>query len=191
MKRSILISMLIASSISAASVSAATIPQLAWPIAGATIQTVVEPFGFAYPIYAKRNAAKMVHWRETGIEIGAPANTLVSAAAPGTVVAAAPPSTISGYVIIEHDDGLGLGSASKFTTLYYGVTTITVNVGDQLNSGDPIASVAGTGSSALHFGTRNAAYDAVLSLAWDLPTKVAYGLPVFPEFYVDPLLSLP
>jgi murein DD-endopeptidase MepM/ murein hydrolase activator NlpD len=189
MKRSILVIMLIASSISTA--FAANIPQLVWPISGATHQSVIEPFGFAYPIYAKRNAAKMVHWRETGIEIGAPANTLVSAAAPGTVVAVAPPSAIGGYVIIEHDDGHGLGNSSKFTTLYYGVTAITVKVGDPVNHGDLIASVGGIGSSSLHFGIRNAAYDPVRSLAWDLPTKVAYSLPAFPEFYVNPLLSLP
>jgi murein DD-endopeptidase MepM/ murein hydrolase activator NlpD len=189
MKNSVLIIILIASSISTS--FAATIPQLVWPISGATQQSVIEPFGFAYPIYARRNAAKMVHWRETGLEIGAPANTIVSAAAPGTVVAAGSLSSIVPYVIIEHDDGLGLGNASKFTTLYYGVTAITVNVGDPVNQGDLIASVAGIGNSSLHFGIRNAAYDPLLSLAYDLPTWVAYGLPAFPEFYVDPLLSLP
>ncbi len=75
-----------------------------------------------------------------GIDLAAPAGTVVRAAADGVVTMAAPDLYFSGgTLIIAHGQGL--------TSSYLHLESISVGRGDQVEKGDPVATVGSTGRS--------------------------------------------
>ena len=84
-----------------------------------------------------------------GVDIAAPRGTSIGAAASGTVVFAGRRGGYGNTVIIEQADGK--------QTLYAHAEQLLVNVGDQVATGQPIATVGSTGRSTgphLHFEVR-------------------------------------
>lgn len=92
------------------------------------------------------------YWRSSrhrGVDIGAPANTTIYAAASGTVTTAAYNWSYGNYVVIQHSNG--------YSTLYAHASTLLVREGQSVNKGDAIARVGKTGVSTgnhLHFEVR-------------------------------------
>lgn len=89
------------------------------------------------------------------VDIGAPKNTPILAAAAGTVIVARDNGAWNGgygnYVVIQHDNGT--------QTLYAHATSVLVNVGDHVAQGQTIALVGRTGEATgyhLHFEVRGA-----------------------------------
>lgn len=87
-----------------------------------------------------------------GIDIGAPRGTNILASAAGTVIVARTAGWNGGYgnyVVVQHSNGT--------QTLYAHTSSILVSVGDQVNQGQPIATVGATGRATgahLHFEVR-------------------------------------
>ncbi len=82
----------------------------------------------------------------TGLDFAAPAGTDVVAAADGEVVSAGWEGAYGYQVVIEHEDG--------YQTTYSHLSTIRVDVGDEVDAGDHIGDVGNTGNttgSHLHF----------------------------------------
>jgi murein DD-endopeptidase MepM/ murein hydrolase activator NlpD len=113
--------------------------QLLWPAVG----PITSPFGWRiHPIFGTREL-------HTGIDIGAPDGSTVSAAAAGTVEFA---GTMTGYgnvLVIDHGGGLA--------TLYGHLSFYSVAVGQVVARGEPIGNVGCTGYCTgphLHFEVR-------------------------------------
>lgn len=110
-------------------------PGLSWPVPG--YSTISSGYGS--------------RWGTThlGIDIPAPMNTPVCAAAAGTVIIAKSHSSYGNYVVIDHGNG--------FCTLYAHNTYLAVSAGDTVSAGQVIAGVGTTGSSTgyhSHFEVR-------------------------------------
>ena len=179
------------------SVVAATITQtLAWP---SDTRTLIMPFSYLYPTYNPRRARNIIHWRDTGITIAAPAGSMVYAAEDGIVQSIITPDPMNPYgsVIIEHTDATA--SAVKYTTFYSGVVGVLPAVGTTVYKGNYIATVQDFGTAGLgwvtelHFGVRNTPYDnSMLAGIRSLPSIAValWGLPAFPDNYIDPITVL-
>jgi len=90
-----------------------------------------------------------------GVDIGAPKNTAILAAAAGTVIIAKGGGAWNGgygnYIVIQHDNGT--------QTLYSHATSLLVSPGDQVAQGQTIALIGRTGQATgyhLHFEIRGA-----------------------------------
>jgi LysM repeat protein len=90
-----------------------------------------------------------------GVDIGAPKNTPIIAAAEGTVIIAKDNGGWNGgygnYLVIQHPNGT--------QTLYAHATSLVVSVGDQIAQGQTVALVGRTGQATgyhLHFEVRGA-----------------------------------
>jgi len=116
----------------------------AWPLKGYT--RVSSGFGYrTHPVTGKKNSF------HKGIDLPAPKNTPITAAAAGTVVAAYNTSTGSygKYVIIDHGGG--------YLTVYAHCNKVLVKKGDKVTQGQQIAAIGTTGTSTgyhLHFEIR-------------------------------------
>ena len=191
----ILVTMILVGSMAGSGV-AATIQNLAWPSDTTTaIKPLMLPFGYVYPRANPRRSRYMIYFVDAGIDIAAPAGSNVYAAEAGTVKAVILPDPVMnpmGLVIIEHTDVTG----GTYTTSYSGVITTFLTVDLPVNKGEIIGTVQDFGTATaglvteLHFGVRNAPYDnSMLAGTRSLPTTavVSWGLPAFPEKYVDPI----
>jgi LysM repeat protein len=122
-----------------------------WPLARGTLTSSFGPRGQSF---------------HDGIDIGAPAGTLVRATRDGAVIYS---DTLRGYgnvVIIEHAGG--------YATVYAHNERNLVRAGDRVRQGDMVARVGGSGrtsGSNLHFEIRkdNVAHDPI----YFLPTQTA------------------
>ncbi len=108
---------------------------------------------FALPISYGTITQGLHGWN--GVDIGAPKNTPILAAANGTVIVAKNNGGWNGgygnYVVIQHPNGV--------QTLYAHATSVAVSVGDQVSQGQTIALVGKTGEATgyhLHFEVRGA-----------------------------------
>lgn len=84
-----------------------------------------------------------------GIDFRAPTGTRILATAPGTVITAGKTGGYGNMVEIDHGNGI--------TTRYAHLSTILVNVGDRITTGEPIARSGSTGRSTgphLHYEVR-------------------------------------
>ncbi|WAM34601.1 murein hydrolase activator EnvC family protein [Caldicellulosiruptor morganii] len=115
--------------------------KLLWPVDG--YYDITSYFGMRFHPILKKN--KM----HTGIDIGAPYNARVLAAADGDVILA---GWISGYgktIILDNGSGI--------STLYAHLSSINVSVGQKVKRGECIGNVGSTGYSTgphLHFEVR-------------------------------------
>lgn len=94
----------------------------------------------------RTNPVTGVYSHHTGIDISAPKNTKIKAAASGTVVSAGWNDAYGNRIIISHGDGV--------QTLYAHMTSFAVSEGDSVSAGDTIGYVGSTGNSTgnhLHF----------------------------------------
>lgn len=106
------------------------------PFPGKNWKTVVTS-EFGYRVDPVTGASGAFH---SGIDIGYPTGTTISAVREGTVTAANYYTDGYGYhVIIEHGGG--------FKTLYGHCSSLLVNVGDKVTKGQAIAKVGSTGKS--------------------------------------------
>jgi murein DD-endopeptidase MepM/ murein hydrolase activator NlpD len=108
--------------------------RLAWPLRGAITAA-----------YGRRG--KQAH--HSGVDIDGDKGDPILAAASGTVVRADVDGEYGRVVILDHGHGL--------TTLYAHASKVLVNVGDQVDAGDRIAEVGGSGNARgthLHFEVR-------------------------------------
>jgi murein DD-endopeptidase MepM/ murein hydrolase activator NlpD len=114
--------------------------QLSYPLPG---YPIVSTYGWRiHPILGVRKLHE-------GIDIWAPANTPIHAAAAGTIVWAGPRNGYGNAVVIDHGSGVG--------TLYAHQSSIAVSVGQSVGRGDVIGYVGQTGLAAgphLHFEVR-------------------------------------
>jgi murein DD-endopeptidase MepM/ murein hydrolase activator NlpD len=114
--------------------------QLSYPLPG---YPVVSTYGWrVHPILGVRKLHE-------GIDIWAPANTPIHAAAAGTIVWAGPRNGYGNAVVIDHGSGVA--------TLYAHQSSIAVSVGQSVGRGDVIGYVGQTGLAAgphLHFEVR-------------------------------------
>ena len=81
-----------------------------------------------------------------GIDIAAPAGTVVKAAASGSVAAITTDTTGTPIIVLRHDGGL--------LTVYAGVDRVSVKKGDAVTRGQSIASVKAGDPAFLHFEVR-------------------------------------
>ncbi len=120
---------------------------LTWPLPGYSAGGGVGPR--IHPIYGYRSC-------HTGVDIGAPSGTRASAADQGSVATITRGGPYGNAVLVVHAGGL--------TTFYAHLSSVSVNVGESLNSGQEVGKVGSTGwstGSHLHFETRlnGTAYD--------------------------------
>ncbi|MEW9124339.1 MAG: M23 family metallopeptidase [Thermotaleaceae bacterium] len=108
---------------------------------------ISSPFGWRiHPIYKDR---RFHH----GIDLAAPQNTPVYAAAPGEVIFAARKGEYGNLIIIEHSDY----GYENFQTYYAHLSSIGVRKGEIVEMGQGIGRVGSTGASTgphLHFEIR-------------------------------------
>jgi murein DD-endopeptidase MepM/ murein hydrolase activator NlpD len=90
--------------------------------------------------------------RNEGIDIAAAEGTAVSAAAAGTVAAITRDTDQVPILVLRHEGGL--------LTVYANIKDITVEKGDSIRAGQPIAAVGPGSPSFLHFEVRRG-FDAV------------------------------
>jgi murein DD-endopeptidase MepM/ murein hydrolase activator NlpD len=118
---------------------------LSWPIAGARI---TQPFGPS-SVLLEPPLGQYPHFH-TGVDLGAPLGTLVTAAADGVVVAVANTRIGYGnYVIVAHGGGI--------MTLYAHLLETDVNLGDRVARGQRVGLEGSSGLSTgphLHFELR-------------------------------------
>jgi murein DD-endopeptidase MepM/ murein hydrolase activator NlpD len=98
---------------------------------------------------ARFDPIKKAEINHPGFDLAAPTGTQVSAAAGGTVTHAGPAGTYGNLVTIRHADG--------FETRYAHLSSVDVQVGAKVESGQPIGKVGTTGYSTgphLHFEVR-------------------------------------
>ncbi len=107
---------------------------LAWPVPG---------HGYVSSVFGDPRGNTRGHY---GIDIPAPVETPIVAAAPGTVITATHHWSYGNYIEIDHGGGM--------RTLYAHCNSLWVGVGAQVSKGDAIAGVGNTGDSKgnhLHF----------------------------------------
>lgn len=115
--------------------------KLGWPVPGIT--RVTSEFG--YRIHPILNTKKL----HTGMDIGAPKNSTVVAAADGTVIMAGWNNSYGNVVMIDHGSGM--------VTVYAHNTSLLVSKGDTVKRGQAIAKSGTTGMSTgphVHFEVR-------------------------------------
>lgn len=126
------------SSSSSSSASKYTGGTMTWPLPG--YYTISSDFEMRdHPITGKYS-------QHTGIDLPAPKNTKIVAAASGTVVTVGYNTAYGNRVIINHGGGV--------QTLYAHMTSFAVSEGDTVSAGDVIGYVGSTGNSTgnhLHF----------------------------------------
>ena len=131
--------------------------RMLWPTPG----RLTSRYGYrTHPIYGDRRM-------HTGIDIGAPNGTRVSAADSGVVTFAGDGGGFGNFVVISHRTVDG----KDVSTAYAHMESIAVREGQLVNRGDPVGGVGSTGNSTgnhLHFEVR------------------LDGNPVDPLDYVDP-----
>ncbi len=120
---------------------------LTWPLPGYSAGGGVGPR--IHPIYGYNSC-------HTGIDIGAPSGTSAIAADLGSVATITRGGPYGNAVLVVHAGGL--------TTFYAHLSSVSVNIGESLNSGQEVGKVGSTGwstGSHLHFETRlnGTAYD--------------------------------
>ena len=128
-----------------------------WPLASGTLTSSFGPRGQSF---------------HDGIDIGAPAGTLVRAARDGAVVYS---DTLRGYgnvVIIEHPGG--------YATVYAHNERNLVRAGDRVRQGDAVARVGDSGRTSgcnLHFEVRrdNVAHDPIYFLPHQTAQRAKNG----------------
>jgi murein DD-endopeptidase MepM/ murein hydrolase activator NlpD len=133
-----------------------------WPVANAVLTQGFGPSHYSYePPYGS-----YPHFH-TGIDLAAPLNSPVVAAAAGVVlVVGRDPWGYGSYVVISHDGGLA--------TLYGHLNVVKVVVGQQVNQAQQIGLEGSTGISTgphVHFEVRSG------------------GVPTDPLPYVPPLIT--
>ncbi|WP_300137524.1 M23 family metallopeptidase [uncultured Oscillibacter sp.] len=117
---------------------------LQWPVEGANTISLSNPYGT--PRWQPGGETYKTH---TGIDIAAPEDQAVLAAAGGTVVEFGYDVERGNYVVIDHGDGL--------FTLYGQCRDFTVEEGDTVRAGEMIGAVGKTGMATgahLHFEVR-------------------------------------
>ena len=117
---------------------------LQWPVEGANTISLSNPYGT--PRWQPGGETYKTH---TGIDIAAPEDQAVLAAAGGTVVEFGYDVERGNYVVIDHGDGL--------STLYGQCRDFTVEEGDTVRAGEMIGAVGKTGMATgahLHFEVR-------------------------------------
>jgi murein DD-endopeptidase MepM/ murein hydrolase activator NlpD len=118
---------------------------LTWPVPGAVLS---QPFGPSpYPFEPAYGGFPHFH---TGLDLAAPLNTPVVAAADGVVVSAT--DSASGY-----GNHIVLGHSTSLLSLYGHLATMLVHPGDVVHRGQPIGLTGSTGNSTgphLHFEVR-------------------------------------
>lgn len=85
-----------------------------------------------------------------GVDIGAPEGEKIKCAAKGTAVEVGQHSEYGNYILVQHDD--------EIYTLYAHCLTVLPQSGDEIQSGQVIATVGSTGNTTgphLHFELRN------------------------------------
>ncbi|MBR6748468.1 MAG: peptidoglycan DD-metalloendopeptidase family protein [Clostridia bacterium] len=114
---------------------------MTWPCPG--YYTITSKYGMrTHPVTG-------VYKLHDGIDIGAPKNAKIVAAAAGTVSTVAYSKAWGNYVIVSHGGGV--------QTLYAHMTTATCKEGDKVSAGEQIGKVGTTGYSTgyhLHFTVR-------------------------------------
>ena len=192
----IIVALFLVGSMVGSGVAATITKTLAWP---SDTSTLIMPFSYIYPTYNPRRARNIIQWRDTGITIAAPAGSKVYAAEDGIVQSIIAPGPMNPYgsVIVEHTDATI--AADKYTTFYSGVVGVLPAVGTIVYKGHYIATVQDFGAAGLggvtelHFGVRNTPFDnSMLAGIRSLPSiaVVLWGLPAFPDNYIDPLTVL-
>jgi murein DD-endopeptidase MepM/ murein hydrolase activator NlpD len=153
---------------------------LKWPLTGTfASRTVTLPFGASWV----RDCPSGIPKRHGGTDVNATLDEAVYAAHDG-VVKAVHDATTDGwaYAIVIED------TSSLFTTVYWHISTYDgLSVNDTVVRGQQIATVANLGSNThFHFGIRNGAYNASLSLAGSLPVASCNSYPAYPENLKNP-----
>ena len=111
-------------------------------------QTVKFSSGFCFPLPSGVWELSCPYGKggHKGVDLRAPRNTPIKAAASGTVVEAQYKGSYGNCVVIDHGNGI--------QTLYAHANTLCAKVGDYVSAGDVIALVGTTGNSTgyhLHF----------------------------------------
>jgi murein DD-endopeptidase MepM/ murein hydrolase activator NlpD len=117
--------------------------RMLWPVAG----RITSRYGNrVHPIYG----TVRLH---TGLDIGAPNGTRISAAQAGTVLVAGPSGGYGNYVVVSH----GTVNGVNLSTGYAHMSSIGVTVGQRVGAGQTVGAVGSTGASTgnhLHFEVR-------------------------------------
>lgn len=166
-----------------------------WPLATPKPSTVNWPFGGDWGTVLARDGKLKRH---TGTDYPAPAGTVVNAAETGYVKFVNNPQSAvwKSVIVIEHTNPKG----GKFCTIYWHVNSPSVTVGQLVQKGQQISSIAilpdNNGNNIpdthFHFGLWNGAYQAIITEVGALPRtagadvgKTTPVYPAFPSLFLD------